>query len=257
MKYIMKKYLVSTIFNIKIRMKHFITRSLVKINYIKKSPADLNEIIKHINCQLPLQIAISIPGGIGNITVKTIQSNIINLEKCLNIEVYCDFIISVTQTTIYTTHFKLYIEAIPEYNIQNKSIGLSDVKVTSLKLISDDYSVLKDTSLLLSSLLPKPLKSIFNATLSATMAMLDSTPLVNKSMDEMVKYLSLYSSGSKQLIIDYHRDEIEKNIMKLMQNKSMQYSLNEDIFEEKLFADFGKKIIIENGKVLFGFAHEE
>jgi len=239
--------------NIKKQWQEFITRLLVRFGYIKQSPIDLNDITQLVNSQLPEQFKITIPGGDGELTVKEIDSEILSQKQWLQIELMCDFSTSIKKMVLYKTHLQLILEGSPHFNKVDKTIGLKNVKVSQINLISDQYSFLKDTSLLISQLVPGPIKSILSATVASTMAVLDSTIPGSKSVNDVTRYLNLYSKGSKQLVIDYHRDEIEGKIIQLMEGDSMKYLLDENVFEEKLFAEFGTDIVIEKGQALFVF----
>ena len=136
-----------TYLKFKIKLKQLFTRLFVRLKYIKKFPADLMRINQLINSHLPNDFKISIPGGVGNLCIQSIESQTMPSDVCLHIKLACNLDITVEKFVIYQTHFLLNIEAIPEYDISKKTIGLTKIIVTNLKLISDDYSLLRDTSL--------------------------------------------------------------------------------------------------------------
>jgi len=230
------------------RWQQFLAKLLVRFKWVKKAPVEIDEINQLVNQQLPVVYDLATPGGRGELSILEMTITIPSRGNCLQAELLCNFSASVKQTVIYNTHLQLTLDAQPDYCQENKMIGVSNVRITALNLISDQYSLIKDTRTLMSSLLPEPFKSIFNITLSSTQVMLK-----NKTVNGIVKYLSLYSSGSKQRVIDYHRADIEQQIIQATQNSKVKYRLDESVFEEKLFAEYGQKITIEDGRVYFIF----
>jgi hypothetical protein len=53
--------------------------------------------------------------------------------------------------------------------------------------------------------------------------------------------------------LDYHKPQIENLIIELAASEDMQYSLDINDFEESLFIQYGKEIIVEQGNVRFKF----
>jgi hypothetical protein len=70
---------------------------------------------------------------------------------------------------------------------------------------------------------------------------------------EVNNYLKMYLSGSKQKVLDYHKPQIENIIVKLAASEDMQYSLSENNFEEGLFIQYGKEVVVEQGHLRFKF----
>ena len=56
------------------------------------------------------------------------------------------------------------------------------------------------------------------------------------------------------MVIDYHRADIENKVIDLTKDNALSYQMDESVFEEKLFADFGEKIIVEDGQLFFVFS---
>lgn len=235
-------------YNFKSRFQRLCAHLLVRFKYIKRVPFELNTVNQLVKQQLPQQLSMTIPGGTGELSILDSHFSVISDKSCLQVEVLCNFSVNVKKTVIYNTHLQLLLEVSPIYLPIDKMISLSNVKVVAVKLISDNYSVIKDTGNIIRSFLPKPLNSIINLTMSSTQMILN-----HKTINSVTQYLSLYSSGSKQIILDYHRADIEKKIIDIAKSKVMQYQLNESIFEEKLFSQYGKKISIEDNQLYFDF----
>jgi hypothetical protein len=238
----------------KTRLQQFITRQLVRFKYVKQTPVDIEQIGQLVNKPLPETIELETPGGLGELTILGITLTIAPCTTspavdCIHAEVLCNFSVKVKDSLIYNTHLMLIIEAQPNYCKKSTTIGISEIKIAELQLISDQYSMIKDTTTLLNGLIPKPLNSIVSIALNSTKALLNT-----KTVNRVTKYLSLYTSGSKQMVIDYHRADIEKKFIELTQNNAMSYRLDESDFEEQLFAEFGEEIMVKNGRLFFVFA---
>ena len=66
-------------------------------------------------------------------------------------------------------------------------------------------------------------------------------------------YLQMYLRVSKQKVFDYHKPQIENIITDLAAGEDMQYSLDINDFEEGLFVQYGKKVVVEQGHLRFKF----
>ncbi len=228
--------------------QRFMTRMMIRFKTVRKVPVDIKDINEIISPQLPASFELTIPGGVGELSILDVDLALEKNSDSVSAELLCNFSVKVKTSTIYNNHLKLTLQAKPDYSAQNKTISLADIKINSMELVSDEYSVIKDTRTLITGFLPEPLKSIFASTLSASSGLLESI-----GISEMVKYLSLYLTGSKQRIIEYHHTEIENKIIKFAKSESFSYRLDEAVFEEQLFADFGKQVVIENGQLIFVF----
>jgi len=225
-----------------------VARLLIHFKLVKRSPAELPEINQLANEDLPASFELKIPGGVGELTILEVSIEIVDERQCLQAELLCNFKATVKQSVIYNTHLQLILEAKPVYDKAAKSIGVTQVEVKALNLISDEYSLIKDTSSLLGGLIPRGIASLIDVTVSSTLSMLEG-----KTLSKAAKYLSLYTSGSKQRIIDYHRPDIEQKIVGLVQSKDVRYELDEQDFEESLFIRYGEEIVIEDNKIYFVF----
>lgn len=228
--------------------RQFFAQTLIRFKRIKRIAVDIDEINQMIGEQLPQSFELKTPAGVGELTILEATLLIPDVGRHLKVELLCNFSVNVKKTLIYNTHLQLMLDTVADFRIDRKAIGAREVKVTELNLISDKYSLIKETNGLLKGLLPPSISSLLNVTLSSTQAILGS-----KMLSPATRYLSLYSSGSKQKILDYHRNDIEDKVIKLTESSEMEYRLNLSVFEEQLFAEFGEKIIVENGTLYFVF----
>jgi len=224
------------------------THLLIRFKQIRRVQVEIEDINKIVNQPLPEVIELTIPGGTGKLSILQATLEPAESGERLHVEILCNFSVKVKQSIIYNTHLQLTVELLPSYIPEHKTIATREVKVTGLHLISDQYSMIKDTSSLLGSLMPSALKTIVSATLFSTRAVLGS-----KTVNAVSQYLSLYLTGSKQKIIDYHRVDIEEKVTQVFQSDAIAYRLDDAVFEERIFAQYGQQIIVENGRLYFVF----
>jgi hypothetical protein len=149
---------------------------------------------------------------------------------------------------IYRAHIILNVKAAPQYASTTKNIFLNDIRITDIRMLNDEYSILKDTSSLINLFVPSPVLSMMTGTMKTAFSIMTGT-----TASEANNYLQVYLSGSKQKVLDYHKPQIESIIVALAAGGGMQYSLDVNDFEEGLFIQYGKKVVVEQGHLRFKF----
>jgi len=96
--------------------------------------------------------------------------------------------------------------------------------------------------------MPKPFKYLLVSTVNTTLSLLKGFVPT-----ELLNYLTLYSSGSKQKVLDFHQADIERLILEEVEQEDWCYPLDETDFEEQLFAEFGQTVVVEKGHLVFKF----
>ena len=238
-------------------IKEWFTRLLVKLGRVKSVPMALSQINQMLNARLPESFDIVIPNGAGILSLLSLDlqsflsdgtdGEAANRERVL-VKLFCNFEVEIARTRVFNTHLNLELILDPEYLREEKSIGVCKVELVKLELVKDKDSFIKDVNNLANGFLPTPLKSLFNVAMASTTAILGE-----QTVSGMTKYLSLYNSGNQQRVMDYHRKDIENKIIELSRDKNMRYQLDEEDFEEKLFAELGKNIAFERGQLIFLF----
>lgn len=231
--------------------RQWLAKWAIRCKKIKQVSIELHEVEALINDQMPFQFEVETPGGLGNMSLIEVRLSIPEDSTYLQATCLCNLRIKVKQTLVYNSHIRLMFDAKPKYYCQEKTIGLTEVKVGRIELISDQYSLIKDPLTLFTNLLPKPVKSLLNFTVTSSQLLLEG--VVN---NRIMQYLSLYSGGSKQKVLDYHQAEIENKVKRLLEDPHHHYPLDLQVFEEALFAQYGKTIKIANGLIFFVF-HDE
>jgi hypothetical protein len=149
---------------------------------------------------------------------------------------------------IYRAHVALVVKATPQYDHTTKNVLLTEMCITDIHMLNDEYSILKDTSSLINLFVPSPVLSIVRGTMKTAFSIMTGT-----TTSEANSYLQMYLSGSKQKVLDYHKPQIEKLIVDLAAGDDMQYSLDINDFEEGLFIQYGKEVVVEEGNLRFKF----
>jgi len=227
-------------FHIQSNFQYFVASLLVRFKLLKKASVEITDIQKVITSHLPVSFDVPIPGGDGEL-------NLLDITLCLNnrdsvsAKILCNFSVKIKKSIIYNSHVQVDLDAKPDYCQSTKTISPTDFKVISLKLISDKHSVIKDTSKIIAGILPEPLKTMFITTLLSTGVVLDSI-----GISELARYLSLYLTGSKQRILDFHHLDIEKIIINYAKSESLAHHLDETDLEERLFAKYGVEMAVQN-----------
>ena len=208
----------------------------------------VEDISQLIEPHLPTSFPITVPRGDGRFTLSQAKitmpfnSNYIQGELLGGIEV------TYLGNPIYRAHVILVVQAKPYYDINTKNVLLTDISITDIQMLNDEYAILKDTTHLISLFVPSPVLSMVAGTMKTAFNIMTGT-----TAKEAQSYLQVYLSGSKQKVLEYHKPQIESIIVKLAASEDMQYSLDSNDFEEGLFIQYGKKVVVEKGHLRFKF----
>jgi hypothetical protein len=208
----------------------------------------VHDISQLIQPHLPLQLPISVPKGDGRFTLSKVNISMPVNSHHIQAEVLGGIEITYLANPIYRAHVVLVVQATPQYDHTTKNVLLTDVGITNIHMLNDEYSILKDTSSLINLFVPSPVLSMVRGTMKTAFSIMTGT-----TASEASSYLEMYLSGSKQKVLDYHKPQIEKIIVELAAGEDMQYSLDIDDFEEGLFIEYGKEVVVEAGHLRFKF----
>jgi hypothetical protein len=191
---------------------------------------------------------ISVPKGEGRFTLLKVNISMPIDANYIQAEVLGGIEITYLANPIYRAHVALVVKATPQYDQTTKNVLLTEMCITDIHMLNDEYSILKDTSSLINLFVPSPVLSMVRGTMKTAFSIMTGT-----TTSEANSYLQMYLSGSKQKVLDYHKPQIEKLIVDLAAGDDMQYSLDINDFEEGLFIQYGKEVIVEEGNLRFKF----
>jgi hypothetical protein len=193
-------------------------------------------------------VPISVPKGEGRFTLsKTTISMPIN-SNYIQVQVFGSIDITYLANPIYRAHVVLVVQAKPHYEHTTKNVLLTEIRITDIHMINDEYAILKDTTSLINLFVPSPVLSIVTGTMKTAFNVMTGT-----TASEANSYLQMYLSGSKQKVLDYHKPQIENVIIELAASENMQYSLDRNNSKEGLFIRYGKEVVVEDGHLRFKF----
>lgn len=234
--------------SIKASFRLLLAKCLIRFKRLKHVDYSVQDISQLIQPHLPLTFPISVPKGEGRFTLTKVNISMPLNAKYIQAEVLGSIEVTYLANPIYRAHVVLVVQATPDYDQTTKNVLLTDLCITDIHMLNDEYSILKDTSNLINLFVPSPVLSMVTGTMKTAFNIMTGT-----TTSEANSYLQMYLSGSKQKVLDYHKPQIENIITELAASEDMQYSLNKDDFEEGLFIQYGKEVVVEEGHVRFKF----
>jgi len=234
--------------SIKLSFRLLLAKCLIRFKRLKHVDYSVQEISQLIQPHLPLSFPISVPKGEGHFTLSKVNISMPSKENYIQAEVLGSIEVTYLANPIYRAHVVLVVKAEPDYDQTTKNVLLTNLCITDIHMLNDEYSILKDTSNLINLFVPSPVLSMVTGTMKTAFNIMTGT-----TTSEANSYLQMYLSGSKQKVLDYHKPQIERIITDLAASEDMQYSLNKDDFEEGLFIQYGKEVVVEEGNVRFKF----
>jgi len=235
-------------YSIQSKFHYFIAKVLVRLKLITRVPMEFSDVNQMVSPQLPVTFDIPVSGGKGELTLLEVELSAGEKEGTILVQIITNFSVSMSNKQIYNSHLQLKLLITPDFNKLESTLSATDIKMLSMELISDRYSMIKDTPKTLAAFLPEPFKTMFVTTMVTTGMVMDS---FGKS--ELFRYLSLYLTGNMQRVLDFHHNDIEKKIINYAKSESFSYQLDESDFEEQLFAELGEQLTVENKQLMFIF----
>ncbi|MBT0587446.1 DUF1439 domain-containing protein [Alteromonas oceanisediminis] len=218
---------------------------LGKLKYDQFSEAELNAlIVTHFPQSMPLPV----PVGKGRLTLITGELFMPKSTNRLELNVLCGLEIRVMGNPIYRAHVNVVVSAEPLYIAQQQLLSIDKLRVDSVALINDEYALLSDTTRLIDSLSPVQLSGFLGAPLKSALNVISGG-----TSNSAINYLKLYVGGSKQRILDYHREHIEDHIIATIANENIHTSMSHDDWRQNLFARLGKRVVVEERELRFYF----
>jgi hypothetical protein len=243
---------VSAEISLWIRLKRafnqFVAKLLIRSKMIKESRYSCAELNDMLATNFPQTMQLPLPGSEGQLILLNAELSMPHAQHQLHIQLYCSFSVSVVNHDIYRAHLLISGIVTPYYLAEDKTLRLKNMQLSELRLVKDDYAFINSTTELATIFMPKSFKFLLLSSLNTTFSLLkDFVPA------ELLNYLTLYSSGSKQKVLDFHHADIERLILAEIEQDDWCYPLDETDFEEQLFAEFGQVVVIENGHLVFKF----
>jgi hypothetical protein len=234
--------------SIKTSLRLLLAKCLIRFKQLKHVDYSVTDISRLIQPHLPVFLPISVPKGEGRFTLSKVNVSMPLDTNYIQAEVLGGIEVTYLANPIYRAHVVLVVQATPQYAPTKNNVLLTDIRITDIHMLNDEYSILKDTSSLISHFVPSPVLSMVRGTMKTAFSIMTGT-----TTSEANSYLQMYLSGSKQKVLDYHKPQIEKLIVELAAGEDMQYNLDINDFEESLFIRYGQEVIVEEGNLRFKF----
>jgi hypothetical protein len=231
------------------KIQDWAARLLIRSKRLKEVRYNAQQLDEMIGECLPHSEEIEVPGGRAKLIVMTAQVCVGNNNmEGLVIKLLCSLDISSLNRQLYRAHLNAEVKALPYYHKAQKTIRFKETKITELTLVNDEYLLIKNANDTIKSLTPNILKGIVNVTIGSAIGVMSevATPAVKE-------YLTVFTEANKQKVLDLHRFQIEKMLHNLISNGDIEYQLEACDFEEKIFADLGQQIDVDEHNVVFKF----
>jgi hypothetical protein len=232
----------------KIKIRLFIAKWLIHFKKLQHAEYSSDQLSALVAEYLPKTFPVSVPRGQGSFTLMTADVSMPHRSSNIHVEVLSGFAVEYLANPIYRAHLVILLEAKPHYDVEAKHVTLQEVQITNIKLLNDEYSLLKDGREILKYFVSSPMLSIFTGTMKTALSLVTGT-----SASDANAYLQLYLGGSKQRVLDYHRPQLEKIVIEMAAGEEVRYQFDQSNWEEQLFSQFGKEVVVEEGKLRFKF----
>ena len=229
-------------------LNQFIAKLLIRNKMIKESRYSATELNDMLSTNFPQTMQLPLVGSEGRLVLLKAKLSMPLTQEQLHIQLSCSFSVSMANHEIYRAHLQVSGTVSPYYVVEEKALRLKSMQLSELRLVNDDYAFINSSTELATLFMPKQFKSLLLDSLNTTYSLLKGFVPT-----ELLNYLTLYSSGSKQKVLDFHQADIERLILEEVEKEDWCYPLDETDFEEQLFAEFGQVVVVEKGFLVFKF----
>lgn len=234
--------------NWRLKCKLLFARLLIKLGKLTHADYTPKELQAFISPHLPADFGIDVPAGNGKLELLEAEVKIGYQSTTVSVQLLGSLIIESMGNPIYRAHVVITLEATPFYDAESKIVKLSELLMDDVRLINDEYAILKDTQHILSNFVPRPFQNLVTGTMKSAIGL-----ITGGGSEAASNYLKLYLSGSKQRILDYHKPQLVDLVADLVHDEDFQYELDQSDWEEHLFALYGKEVVVEEGQLRFKF----
>lgn len=224
-------------FKLKTRLAKWLVR-LGKLTHVDYTVDELNQLLA---THFPQSFKVDVPVGNGHFTLLDGQLSIPRLSSVIHVDLFCALDIDALGNPLYRAHVAIQLAITPRYDTQLKRLSIDAMKLSTLRLVKDEYALLNDSKQLLNVIIPKGMQSMLAGTFKSALGI-----VTVGSADLASDYLRMYLSGNKQKILDYHRPQIARLIEELKQDPEFVYEMNQHDWQENLFRQYGYSVTVEN-----------
>jgi hypothetical protein len=232
----------------KARIKLIAASILIKLGKLRHDDFTVEELDTLLSSMLPVTFPISIPVGEAKVSMLEGKIRLHEDSNTFSTQLLASLNITVSKTTVYRAHFIAVLSAKPTYDELNKTVSLTHVSLEHINLVNDEYALIGDTRVLLTSLLPGGVDQLLGRSLQNALNL-----MTIGTSDRAIAYAKIFLAGSKQNILDYHKPQITDAVYKELNKHTLSHTMRDNVWREVLFARYGKRVGIEHNRLRFYF----
>lgn len=234
--------------NWRLTIQYWLAKLMIKLGKLTHSDYTEDELNDLVSPHLPESFSIAVPAGNGHLTLMEAEVSLPVTSSYIHVQLLSSLLIESMGNPIYRAHIVVILKAQPAYQVSQNTVHLDHVVIDDIYLVKDEYALLKDTQDIMSLFVPKTMQNILTGTMKSAMGLLTAG-----GSDAALSYLKLYLTGSKQKVLDYHKPQLENLLTDLIENDNFSYLLDESDWQQKLFRQYGKEVVVEDGALRFKF----
>ncbi len=228
------------------KIQQWFIPKLIKFKIIKQVTFSLAELTDDIKIYLPFDIKFSVPNGNGFVIISQVKLAeykngllIADLKGTLDIQCMGEH--------LYSSSIHIEIFGRPAFLKDEAVIRATDVEIGQIILADDDLVVTHNVRKVIAKLSNNIVGKVYNLTMGTALSFIGN-------VTDMKGYVANFINKNSHRILELHRNEIENNLIESLTNGDLEYTLEESIFDEKLFIKYGKDILVENEGLTFRFS---
>ena len=221
---------------------------MVKLNKLQYDQFTEEELNQLITPYFPQQMPLEVPVGKAELSVIKGELMMPTSTNRLQLQLLCGVEIRVLANPIYRAHIAVVVSAAPHYVVENNLLTIKSIRVDEVALINDEYSLLTDTSKIIDMLSPVQIGSLLTSPMRSALNILTAG-----TSNAALQYLQMYIGGSKQRVLDYHRNQIEEHVIAAVASADINLVLDPAEWRQNLFARLGREVIVEEQELRFYF----
>lgn len=228
------------------KIQQWLVPKLIELKFVKQVTFSLAELTDDMQIYLPFDIKFSVPNGDGLVIISHVQlaenkNGLMNAKLKGTLDIQC------LGEHLYSSNIHIDLFGKPIFIKEKSVIRATNVEIGQVNLADDNLMVVHNTRKILAKLSNNILGHMWSLTVGTALGFLDN-------VTDMKGYIALFVNKSSHRILELHRKEIESNLIASFSNGDFEYTLEETIFNEKLFIKYGKDILLENDGLTFRFS---
>lgn len=196
----------------------------------------------------PRQFPLNVP--IGNAVVELTKGQVkcVESKNRLVLQSLASLQVNAFGAQIYRAHIMIVISSEPNYDKSSHTLHLDNISIDTLRLINDDYGLIKDATFLLSKLVPGGLSNLVGQSVLSALSLF-SGGMSNQAQ----QYITLFLEGSMQRVLDYFRSDIEAMLLTIAGQYDIHHQMRASHWREYLFSLLGERVAIADSRLRFYF----